>query len=248
MIHPPKSATLRLLFRMGIGFLLAGCGPEPEAPAARDAAAPAIRFEPAGREYRDVGVGETIRETIAVIAPAPVNWSEFDLVASCDCLAGEFLVRSFTPTRAEVVLSVIGLEVEDVDGELYLEGPGKERLATFRAPIVAARIPFVQPREVFVARGPEGRFEIVVGQAFPHGAKRPGEILDDIGEFDESKLALLDMTAPELERTDEDVVVRTRLEFSVVDDALEERFEAAVQLSFGEPPVRRTVLVHWPGQ
>jgi hypothetical protein len=253
MAHRTRLVRAAALAASGFFFLSALCGPgcrrdDDPGPAGNTSAQPALRFEPATRAYRDVGVGETLTERIALVSEQPVEWGDVLLVSSCDCLLAEY-VGTPTPTRAEVEISVVGLTTESIDGEVRAETPQRVELALFRAPIDIARRAFVEPREVRPDPGSEGRVEFVVGQAFARDAKLPEEFVRELdpGAFDETKLVLSDFDDTERETTDTDVILRARIECTVVDEARPTPFQTEVPIEFGEPPQQRRVKIHWPG-
>ncbi len=219
-------------------------GGEQSAP--KRATLPTLHFEPRELHHPDVAVGETLVERVALVADAPIDWTPITVATTCECLAAEF-VGTPTPTRAEVEVRIFGLKSEELDGGILAEGTNHTLLADLTARLSIGRRPFLQPREVFVEKGIEGHFEIVVGQAFPTDAELPPSVLEDLGAYDEAKIALLEMP-DESERTEQDVILRTVLKFVVVDDARPTPFETTVPISLGVPPVNRSVKVHWPGR
>ena len=122
--------------------------------------------------------------------------------------------------------------------------------ANLRAPIVIARRPFVQPREVRLEKGSDGRIELVVGQAFALDAALPDEFVRDLdpSALDETKLVLSDFDDTERERTDADVILRARIVCNVVEEAMGRPFQTEIPVEFGAPPQKRRVKVFWPGR
>jgi hypothetical protein len=239
------------------GFLLAAasaCGnctgtqtapPGPKAPAAGTTT---LHFDPAKSEHLDVAVGEEQTFEIELGGEAPVSWNEIRLSTTCECLTAEYLGKP-TETRAKILVTIQGLEEEDIEGGVTAEEvkDGKERLLDEHlANLAIRRKPFVMPREVTIEPTAEGRFEIVVGQAFKPDAKLPDTILADVGGFDAAKIELIDMT-DETKRDLKNSVMLTRLVFVVVAEDRKAPFETKVDLEFGEPAVKRTVKVRWPG-
>jgi hypothetical protein len=229
------------------------CSPDaPRAAAAvQDAKKPSapIHFEPAQQEKLELAVGETLVERVLLLAEAPADLREVTLVASCECLAARFAAPP-TATRGEVEVSYFGVKREEIDGVIYAEGAGHKTLAEFLRPLSIRRRPFVQPREIAIEKSPEGRFELVVGQAFAPDAKLPESLVSELDpdQLDETKIALLDFDDLDRERTDEDVILRSCLKFMVVDEARAKPFETTIPIAFGVPPERRNVKVRWPGR
>jgi hypothetical protein len=210
---------------------------------------PKLRFEPAERDYRDVAVGELRTDRVALVCDEPFDWKTVQLATSCDCLMADF-VGTPTPTRAEVEVTVTSGEVEEALGaSVKVEDAKHDALVEFGAVISIRRRPFVQPRELFLAKGPSQRFELIVGQAFPHDAMPETPVLDslDVTTLDGSGIDVLDMSDLERELSDDSVILRTRIEFTVLEEARAKPFEATIPLSIGCPPQARAVKVHWPG-
>jgi hypothetical protein len=251
MMHLRKQAVpARGVAGAALLGLLATCSPaDREAGgAAPPPAAGGLRFAPAQRDCLDLAVGEKHAARIALVSDQPVDWKGVVLASSCDCLTADY-VGTPEPSRAEIEMTWFGEKVEDVDGSIYAENPRHETLAEFRSRVVVARIPFVQPREVAIERRRDPTFEFVVGQAFPAGAELPGSILADldIDAIDETRVVLEDFE-DETERHESDVILRTRIRFAVVEEALAKPFETEIPVEFGQPPVKRKVRARWPGR
>jgi len=212
-------------------------------------AAKSIRFEPATRDELKLAVGETLTERVVLLAEAPRDLRDVTLLASCECLAARF-VEPPRATRGEVEVTWFGVTRESVDGVIFAEGPKHETLAEFLRPVTIERRAFVQPREVQIEKSAEGRFEIVVGQAFARDAKLPDSLIQelDASKLDETKIVLLDFDDVDPDHTDEDVILRSRLSFMVAEEARAKPFETEVPIEFGVPPERRNVKVRWPGR
>lgn len=239
------------------GFLLAtasACGnctgpqatpPGPKAPAATGTS---VRFEPAESKYHDVAVGEEITFDVGLVGEAPIPWNDVRLSTTCECLSAEFAGKP-SEKRALIRVTIHGIEEEDIAGGVQLEEvkDGKERLLHEHiVDLAIRRKPFVMPREVVIEVTPEGRFEILVGQAFRPDAELPGSILVDVGGWDGTKVEMID-GPEETQRDLKNTLMTTRLVFIVVAEDRKAPFETKVDLEFGEPPIKRTVKVRWPG-
>jgi len=239
------------------GFLLAAasaCGncsgppPAPRGPKTPAAGGTTVRFDPKKSEELDIAVGEEKSFEIELVGEGPVPWNEVRISTTCECLTAEYAGKP-TETRAKVRVTIHGIEEEDIEGGVTAEEvkDGKERtLDEHLVNLAIRRKPFVMPREVAIEPTAEGRFEIVVGQAFKPDATLPDTILVDVGGFDAAKVELIDM-ADETKRDLKNALMLTRLVFVVVAEDRKAPFETKVDVEFGAPPVKATVKVRWPG-
>jgi hypothetical protein len=220
--------------------------PTPPAPAAPTSK---VHFEPAKLDHTDVAVGETVTDHLTLVADEPTNWDKLRLVTQCDCVTAEF-VGEPRPLRAEVLVTVVGVQVEDVEPDVLLQPlDHKTDLASARVNVKITRKPFVTPRELKLDAKSADRFELVIGQAFEKTTeKTPDSLLVDLNtsKLDQKKIDLLDMGTDEHETTEKDVIVRTKLTFFVQKDARGAPFDTEIPVEFGQPPVKKAVLVHWP--
>ena len=217
---------------------------------------PLLRFAPPESEILDVAVGEYVTREIELIATAPVDWNGISVATTCECLSAEYVGKP-TATSAKVRMTVNGLQPEDVDAGVDVEiigekDPQKARLASHSCHLAIRRIPFTAPREVDITPSAEGRFELVVGQAFPLDAKLPESVLDDLSgdRLDTTKIDLILM---EDEKTSWPIgnpkswVLTTRLTFVVTAEDRTQPFETTIPVKFGLPVIEREVKVRWPG-
>ncbi len=230
------------------------CGPvAAPAPEVVAAVAPDTKwhFVPEKSENLDLRVGERQTFLIEVVGEGEIDWKSVRLSTTCECLSAEFIGKA-NGNRATVRVTLHGLEEEDIDGGVVLEGADHVRLAEHLARIAIRRGPFTDPREVDIAPTPEGRFELTVGQSFKLDAKLPDSILVDlsIDALDATKIELLEMEDGKANwptQAPKSVVLTTRLSFVVVAQDKSLPFETTIPVEFGEPAVKRVVKVRWPG-
>ena len=223
---------------------------------ATPATEPLLRFIPPESEILDVAVGEYVIREIELIATGPVDWNGISVATTCECLSAEYVGKP-TATSAKVRMTVNGLEPEDEIGSVDVEiigekDPQKARLASHSSHVAIRRIPFTAPRVIDITPSTDGRFELVVGQAFPLDAKLPESVLDDLSgdRLDTTKIDLILM---EDEKSSWPIgkpkswVLTTRLTFVVTAEDRTQPFETTIPVKFGVPVIEREVKVRWPG-
>jgi hypothetical protein len=240
------------------GFLLAAASacsdsdvsqaapPGPKAPAAGGTK---VRFEPAKSEHLDVAVGEEVTFDLELVGEAPVPWNDVRLSTTCDCLSVEYLGKP-SEKRAKVRVTIHGIEEESIEGGITAEvmKDGKEQLLhEHLANLAIRRKPFLMPSDVVIEPTAEGRFDLLLGQAFKPDATLPDSLLQDVGGFDGDKIEPIDMVDLEPKRDLKNTLLTTRIVFVVIAADRKAPFETKVDVEFGAPPVKRTVKVRWPG-
>ena len=255
MHRPILAAACGLL--AALGTTVCACGPEaasqgtpPPVPAA-PAPLPKLRFVPEKSEHLDLAVGERRSFDLELVADGEVDWSALRVSTTCECLSAEFAGKAVAG-KAPIRVTLHGLEPEDIDGGVVIEGPGHVRIVEHIARIAIRRGPFTDPREVAIAPTSEGRFELTVGQSFPLDAKLPDSILVDLStdQLDTTKIDLIDMEDGKEhwpKHEPKSVVLTTKLAFVVVAEDKSLPFETTIPVEFGEPAVKRSVKVRWPG-
>ncbi len=252
-----RAVACGLVVVVGAGGLLAflACGhadPSQETPRAPEAPATPqsrqLHFDPAKSDHLDVAVGETLVSKVGLVADGAVDWDDVRILSTCECLSGEFISEAVAG-RAEIQLTIFGLEQEDIDGALLAENGKREQLAEHVARIAIRRLPFVAPRELTLRPTPSADFELVVGQAFKPDSKLPDSILVnfDTATLDATKIVLADYANEPVEHREKDWILRTKLTFTVTAADRSLPFETTIPVEFGEPPVKRVVKVHWLG-
>lgn len=212
---------------------------------------PKLRFVPEKSEHLDLAVGERRSFDLELVADGEVDWSALRVSTTCECMSAEFVGKA-VDGKVPIRVTLHGLEPEDIDGGVVIEGPGRVRIVEHIARIAIRRGPFVDPPEVAIAPTPEGRFELKVGQAFKLDAELPDSILVDfsIDQIDATKIEFLDMVDGKEYWPSHDpksVVLTTTLSFVVVAADPSLPFETTLPVEFGEPAVKRVVKVRWPG-
>ncbi len=236
---------------------MCACGPDatsqgaPPAAPVKQAPLPKLRFVPEKSEHLDLVVGEQRSFLLELVGEGEVDWSVLRVSTTCECLSAQFEGKA-VGGKAAIRVTLHGLEPEDIDGGVVIEGPGHVRIVEHIARIAIRRGPFTDPREVEVAPTREGRFDLTVGQSFKLDATLPDSILVDLStdQIDTTKIDLLDMVDGKEHWPKHDpksVVLTTRLSFVVVAEDKTLPFETTVPVEFGEPAVKRVVKVRWPG-